>query len=179
MSRSRKCSVDREWYLARLKSKKLTQREFARRAGFHLTSVIRLLNGKRQLQINEVHTVARVIDVPVEEVLRRSGLELFDLKAPQEASKESVAVAKEPALSEKINEYCAKHYWVTAAIWRGAMGESFEIGIRRKSDGRFWLLQSEKYNHQTVQEVAEVVCLALDHFEASDTAPEWCKEFLT
>jgi len=85
-------------------------------------------------------------------------------------------------LSEKINEYTSKNYWVTAAIWRtggDALFETFEIGIRRKSDGVFWLLQSEKYNHQSVQEMAEIVCLTLDHFENGDDTPEWCQKYLT
>ena len=86
---------------------------------------------------------------------------------------------RKPA-SEKINEYTAKNYWVTAGIWRTNIEhdqfDTFEIGIRNKAlNGDFTLLQSEKYNHQSVQEMAEIVCLALDF----GYDPKWCQEYLT
>jgi len=82
--------------------------------------------------------------------------------------------------STKVGEYACNDYLVTAAKWESPItGVTYEIGIRRKSDGVFWLLQSEKYNHQTVQEMAEVVCITLDHFSDGEDAPEWCQEMLT
>lgn len=82
-------------------------------------------------------------------------------------------------LSEKLNEYTCRDFWVTAAIWRtpiqNHLFDTYEIGIRSKSNDTFWLLQSSKYNHQSVQEMAEIVCLALDH----GYDPEWLREYLT
>jgi hypothetical protein len=78
----------------------------------------------------------------------------------------------EPKLSEKINEYTARDYFVTAARWKS----TYEIGIRSKGmSGDFTLLQSNEYNHQSVQEMAEIVCCALDH----GYDPKWCQEYLT
>ena len=84
-------------------------------------------------------------------------------------------------LSENIGRYSAGDYHVTAAIWRTSIGgrlyDTFEVGIRHK-DGKFYLLQSSKYNHQTVQEVANVVAMLLGDKTQCYT-PEWCQEFLT
>lgn len=88
---------------------------------------------------------------------------------------------EEVKLSEKINEYSATNYYVTTAIWRttavdGSMHDTYEIGIRSKAlNGDLTLLQSSKYNYQSVQEMAELVCEALD----KDYSPEWCQEYLT
>ena len=80
--------------------------------------------------------------------------------------------------SEKITEYTCKNYWITCASWINILGhKEFEIGIRRKSDSKFWLLQSEKYNHQSVQEVANAIAHI---FDCEDTyKPEWMQEYMT
>ena len=56
----------------------------------------------------------------------------------------------------------SKEYWITAGGWNGGYGESFEIGIRRKSDGQFTLVQGE-WNEQTVVKAAGAVILMLDN----------------
>ena len=82
--------------------------------------------------------------------------------------------------SEKLNEYTCKDYYVTAARWSvpsfGDDIDTYEIGIRSKAmNGDFTLLQSTKFNHQSVQEMAEIVCLALDH----GYSPKWCSEMFS
>lgn len=84
--------------------------------------------------------------------------------------------------SENIGIYEGGEYLVTAASWSsfvgGHYGTSYEIGIRHKETGQFWLLQSEKYNHQSVQEVAN----SIGHLLAIKTEnyhPEWFKEYMT
>ena len=68
---------------------------------------------------------------------------------------------KKKPLSENISKYSAGKYVVTAAIWRPSVDsmlfDTFEIGIRHLETGKFWLLQSEKYNLQSVQEVANAI----------------------
>lgn len=90
-------------------------------------------------------------------------------------------LGEELPLSENIGRYEAGNYFVTAAVWRGLMGESFEIGIRRKEDGEFWLLQSNKYNHQSVQEVANAIAhlIGMPEISGEHYSPEWCQEYLT
>lgn len=84
-------------------------------------------------------------------------------------------------LSENIGRYDGGDYHVTAGIWRTRIGydlfDTFEIGIRSKIDGKFTLLQSDKYSHQTVQEVANVIAMLLAD-KTQNYTPEWCQEFL-
>lgn len=92
-----------------------------------------------------------------------------------------MTVGKEKPLSEKISEYDGGEYLLTAAIWRTMVGhevfDTFEIGIRRKKDGEFWLLQSRKWNHQSVQEMANAMAMLLaDDMQNYD--PDWCREYM-
>lgn len=92
---------------------------------------------------------------------------------------------KEIQLSENIGCYNAGKYLVTAAIWRSQLEhdvfESYEIGIRRREDGHFWLLQSEKWNHQSVQEVANAIAhlIGMPDISGEHYDPEWCQKYLT
>ena len=88
-------------------------------------------------------------------------------------------------LSENIAIYEANKYIVTAAIWRTRINESlydtYEIGIREKESGEFTLLQSEKYNHQSVQDVANAIAhlIGMPEISGEHYTPDWCQEFLT
>lgn len=91
-------------------------------------------------------------------------------------------MSEEKPLSENVGKYEAGEYFITAAIWRTRIEydlyDTYEIGIRRKSDGKFWLLQSSKWNHQSVQEVAN----AMAHLLSNKTecySPEWMQEYFT
>lgn len=88
--------------------------------------------------------------------------------------------------SENIGVYVNDKYVVTAAIWRtfaehGGLCDTYEIGIRRKEDGKFWLLSSEKYNHQSVQEVANAIAhlIGMPEISGEQYSPEWCQEYFT
>lgn len=93
---------------------------------------------------------------------------------------------EERPLSENIGKYDAGEYYVTAGIWRTriehSLFDTFEIGIRHLPTGKFTLLQSEKYNYQSVQEVANAIAHLLrlscspytEHY-----TPEWCQEYMT
>lgn len=88
-------------------------------------------------------------------------------------------------LSEKISEYDGGEYYITAAIWRVHVDaarpylvETYEIGIRHLKTNQFWLLQSEKYNHQSVQDVANVVATMLA-CKTQRYEPEFFMEYMT
>lgn len=80
-------------------------------------------------------------------------------------------------LSEKIADYSAGDYHVTAGIWRTDFGHhtysSFEIGIRELKTAKFHLLQNMNFTHQSVQEVANAIAMLLGDNTQSYT-PEWC-----
>lgn len=82
--------------------------------------------------------------------------------------------------SENIGRWNGGAYLITAVKWCSPItGESFEIGIRSKAmNGNFVLLQSHKYNHQSVQEVSNAIAMLLQD-ETQCYTPEWCKEYLT
>jgi hypothetical protein len=91
----------------------------------------------------------------------------------------------EEKLSENIGRYEAGEYYVTAAIWRtrieGRLYDTYEIGIRHIPTGKFTLLQSEKYNHQSVQEVANAIAhlLSFAPISGEHYTPDWCAEYMT
>jgi hypothetical protein len=76
--------------------------------------------------------------------------------------------------SKNIGTYNAGEYIITAALWHGLMGESYEIGIRNKNTGEFKLFQGD-FNHQTVQEVANSIAHLLA-IPGECYTPEWCME---
>lgn len=83
-------------------------------------------------------------------------------------------------LSVNVGRYEAGEYFVTAAEWNSPVtgGKSYEIGIRHKSLGNFWLLQSHKWNHQTVQEMANAIAHILS-MPTECYTPEWILEHFT
>jgi hypothetical protein len=88
----------------------------------------------------------------------------------------------ESKLSENIGKYDAGEYFVTATIWRtniqGLLYDTFEIGIREKTTGKFTLLQNSKWNHQSVQEVANAIAHILS-IPTECYTPEWFQEYFT
>ncbi len=83
----------------------------------------------------------------------------------------------EKPMSENIGRYDGGSYFVTAAIWRNPY-ENYEIGIRSKAmNGNFTLIQSDKFNHQTVQEMANLIAMALAD-QTQCYTPEWFQRML-
>lgn len=81
-------------------------------------------------------------------------------------------------MSENVARYEAGDYFVTAGIWRpiAGFGPSYEIGIRHKLTGKFYLLQNRRFEHQSVQDVANAIAMLLgDKTQSYD--PEWCIEW--
>ena len=83
--------------------------------------------------------------------------------------------------SENIGVYEAGKYIVTAGSWTSFGGTSYEIGIRTKQTNEFKLLQSDKYNHQSVQEVANAIAhlIGMPEISGEHYTPEWCARYMT
>lgn len=81
-------------------------------------------------------------------------------------------------LSEKISEYEGGDYFITAGIWRpvAGFGDQYEIGIRQKVTGKFYLLQNSYFNFQSVQDVANAIAMLLSD-KTQNYEPEWCIEW--
>lgn len=81
--------------------------------------------------------------------------------------------------SKLIERYEGGKYLLTAASWKNILGGiQYEIGIREKSTGKFWLCSSNKWEHQSVQEVANAMAMLLSD-DTQNYGPEWCQEFFT
>lgn len=83
--------------------------------------------------------------------------------------------------SKNIGEWTSPNYLITAASWEslgGMFGPSYEIGIRDRKTGQFWLLQSRKWHHQSVQEVANAIAHILS-IPTEFYTPEWFQEYFT
>jgi hypothetical protein len=97
-------------------------------------------------------------------------------------SQARVGEMSDKPLSENIGRYDAGKYLVTAAIWRtlieGRYYDTYEIGIREKETGKFTLIQSENFNHQSVQEVANAIAhlIGMPEISGEHYTPEWCQE---
>lgn len=81
----------------------------------------------------------------------------------------------EEKMSENIARYEAGEYYVTAAIWKSERDfpASYEIWIRHKESGKFWLLQNRGFNYQSVQEVANAIAHLIGD-PGENYEPEWC-----
>jgi hypothetical protein len=71
-----KTMIDDKWFRLMTDRAKESQRSLAAKIGMDPSSWVRVLQGKRRLQLNEADRVADVLGVPVEEVLRHAGLRI-------------------------------------------------------------------------------------------------------
>ena len=71
-----KTTIDEKWFRLMADRAKESQRSLAGKIGLDPSSWLRVLQGKRRLQLNEADRVAMVLNVPVEEVLRHAGLRI-------------------------------------------------------------------------------------------------------
>lgn len=83
--------------------------------------------------------------------------------------------------SKFLISYEAGQYLVIAAAIPGHDNPAkapYEIGITHRGSGQFWHLESTKYDHQSVQEIANAIAHLLS-ISTEHYTPEWCQEFLT
>lgn len=67
--------IDTNWFRQRLATKKLSQRALARGLGLDPSALSLLLRGKRMMKLPEAAGIARLLGVPMTEVLARAGVE--------------------------------------------------------------------------------------------------------
>ena len=67
--------VDRAWFLARLREKKLSIRKLAKLIGRDPSSVSRITYGRQLLHLEDAIKIARILNVTLYELLRRMGRE--------------------------------------------------------------------------------------------------------
>ena len=80
--RTRPGVVDRAWLLGVLDRRGMSQRQLAKRLKVDAASVSRLANGRRHVTFEEVVALARILAVPVREVIEHAGIDLSAAAVP-------------------------------------------------------------------------------------------------
>lgn len=68
-----------KWFKNALSDRRLSQRELAKRLNMDPGGLNRRLNGKSRLQLADASEIAKILEVPVADVLRNAGVDLRDL----------------------------------------------------------------------------------------------------
>jgi transcriptional regulator with XRE-family HTH domain len=66
--------IDTQWFQDRLAEKKLSQRGLAKLLHLDSSAVSLTLRGRREMKLNEAADIARLLGVPVDEVLQHAGV---------------------------------------------------------------------------------------------------------
>lgn len=70
--------IDHLWFVDKLRSLKLSQRQLAKMMGVDPASVSYMLRGKRNMSMGEAKEIAGYLNVNVTEVMRRAGINVTD-----------------------------------------------------------------------------------------------------
>lgn len=73
-------SIDTRWFRAQLAERGLSQRQLARKLGLDQSAISLTFAGKRRMRFEEAADMARLLGLPVSEVLRHTGLPIDDGK---------------------------------------------------------------------------------------------------
>lgn len=66
--------MDTRWFVDKLADKQMSQRELARRLDLDSSAVSLTFRGKRKMKLTEAAKIARLLGVPVDEVLHHAGV---------------------------------------------------------------------------------------------------------
>lgn len=66
--------IDSSWFRNRLTDRQMSQRGLARKLGLDAAAVSLMFRGKRRMQMHEAADVARLLGVPLDEVLAHAGI---------------------------------------------------------------------------------------------------------
>lgn len=77
--------------------------------------------------------------------------------------------------SENIGIYDGGEWIITAASWTSVGWTSYEIGIRHKKTGKFYMIQNN-FDYIEVQNVANAIAHLLC-LETENYSPEWAKSW--
>lgn len=69
-------SIDGRWFTATLADRRMSQRQLAKLMGVDPASVHRLITGKRPMRMDEATEIARLLSLPVADVLEHAGLDV-------------------------------------------------------------------------------------------------------
>ncbi len=69
-------NVNYKWFSDKIVSKKLTQRAVAKHIGVDASTLSLLLHGKRRMRVEQAAEIARLLGVPVGDVMRNSGADM-------------------------------------------------------------------------------------------------------
>lgn len=73
-------AIDTQWFQERLADQRLTQRSAAKHMNMDPASLSLLFSGKRRLRVDQAADLAELLKVPLNEVIRRAGVELTGSK---------------------------------------------------------------------------------------------------
>ncbi|WP_062114044.1 helix-turn-helix transcriptional regulator [Aureimonas sp. AU40] len=68
---------DQKWFSDRIRDRNLTQRALAKLLEMDPSSLSLLLHGKRRMRVEQAAEIARLLNVPVEDVMRRAGADVL------------------------------------------------------------------------------------------------------
>ena len=74
-------SIDTRWFQDLLTDRRLSQRRLAREIGLDPSAVSLMFRGKRRMQMTEAAQVARLLGVPLDDVIRHAGIHTTTLTA--------------------------------------------------------------------------------------------------
>jgi hypothetical protein len=70
--------MNKQWFVDRLRTIKLSQRQLAKQIGVDPASVSYMFSGKRRITMDEAQRIAGILLVPVTEVMRQAGIDVMD-----------------------------------------------------------------------------------------------------
>jgi plasmid maintenance system antidote protein VapI len=69
---------NKPWFISRLQAIKLSQRRLAKMIDLDPSAVTLMFNGRRRITSDEVHKIANLFNVGVQEVMRHAGIDVTD-----------------------------------------------------------------------------------------------------
>ena len=75
--------LDSEWFKLRMRRNHLTTRGLGERVGLHYSAIGRMTNGQQGLGADDAAMFAKAFGVPVDEVMRRAGIDVLRATNPE------------------------------------------------------------------------------------------------
>ena len=70
--------INKEWFVERLREKKISQRQLAKKLSLDPAAITYMLKGERRMTQEEAKNIASILLVPVTEVMRQAGIDVQD-----------------------------------------------------------------------------------------------------
>ena len=69
-------ALDKDWFIGQLELRRKSLRALAKHLDIDASAASRMLSGQRKMKLSEAERIARFLQVPTEEVLRRAGIDI-------------------------------------------------------------------------------------------------------